>query len=173
MAIYDAEHPDRFDIQIDIFPPKLLIFPPSPHSFMACARLRSIETKVAKAAFTQQGVSGNVEFSQVTFVIRKPCIKLTWVGTYFRVSHLLVYLWVDFDLCTLASCPAAKALLPNSHQPRHNLANGGTLEHSKSKLAQPKSTSRLEWFTLYTVGQKQNYLNNLFPQVKMLRCEMM
>ena len=51
VAIYDAEHPD---------------------SFLACARLRNIETKVARAAFTHQGVSGNVEFSQVTFLIRLP-----------------------------------------------------------------------------------------------------
>ena len=37
-----------------------------PDSFLACARLRNIETKVARAAFSHQGVSGAVEFRQVS-----------------------------------------------------------------------------------------------------------
>ena len=97
VAIYDAEHPDRFEIQIDIFTAKTTVFIgsgdkkgakrayfASSHgksyisdndctpilfpldSFLACARLRGIETKVARAAFTHQGVAGDVEFSQVS-----------------------------------------------------------------------------------------------------------
>ena len=47
----------------------------------------------------------------------------------YRVSHLLVDLgWVYFDLGVPPSCPAAEPLLPNSHQPRQNWADGGTLK---------------------------------------------
>ena len=47
----------------------------------------------------------------------------------YGVSHLLVDLgWVDFDSGVPPSCPAAEPLLPNSHQPRQNWADGGTLK---------------------------------------------
>ena len=47
----------------------------------------------------------------------------------YRVSLLLVCLgWVDFDLGVPPSCPAAQPLLPNSHQPRQNWADSGTLK---------------------------------------------
>ena len=41
---------------------------------------------------------------------------------YYRVSHVLV------DLQVGLTCPAAQPLLPNSHQPRQNWADSGTLE---------------------------------------------
>ena len=45
----------------------------------------------------------------------------------YRVSHLPVDLgWVDFDLGVPPSCPAGQPLLPNSHQPRQNVADSGT-----------------------------------------------
>ena len=48
-------------------------------------------------------------------------------GVY-RVTHLVANLdWVDFDFYVPPSCPAARLLLPNSHQPRQNRADRGTL----------------------------------------------
>ena len=47
----------------------------------------------------------------------------------YRVSHLLVDLgWVDLDFSVPPSCIAAQPLLPNSHQPRQNRADSGTLK---------------------------------------------
>ena len=36
--------------------------------------------------------------------------------------------WVDFDLGVPPSCPSAQPLLPNSHQPKQNWADSGTLK---------------------------------------------
>ena len=52
--------------------------------------------------------------------------------------------WVDFDFSVPLSCPVAQPLLPNSHQPRQNWADGGTLEIHVSKT---QSTST--WDALY------------------------
>ena len=47
------------------------------------------------------------------------------VGTMYRVFHLLRDQgWVDFDLGVPPSCPAAQLLLPNSHEPKRNWADG-------------------------------------------------
>ena len=56
--------------------------------------------------------------------IRNTCNKLPCQGKYRdNVSHLLVDMgWVDFDY------GAAQLLLPNSHQPRQNWADSGTLK---------------------------------------------
>ena len=46
----------------------------------------------------------------------------------YRVSHLVIDLgWVDFDMSFPPFCSAAKPLLPNSHQPRQNWADSGTI----------------------------------------------
>ena len=59
----------------------------------------------------------------------------------YRVIHLVVDLGlVDFDLSVPPSCPTAQPLLPNSHQPRQNWADSGTL---KTKVKPTKSASRL------------------------------
>ena len=45
----------------------------------------------------------------------------------YRLAHLVADLgWVDLDLCVPPPCPHAQPLLPNSHQPRQNLAGSGT-----------------------------------------------
>jgi len=44
----------------------------------------------------------------------------------YRVTHLLANLgWVDLDLGCYTLCPTAQPLLPNSHQPKQNRAEGG------------------------------------------------
>ena len=53
---------------------------------------------------------------------------------YYRVSHVLV------DLQVGLTCPAAQPLLPNSHQPRQNWADSGTL---KIIVNPPKHMGRL------------------------------
>ena len=59
----------------------------------------------------------------------------------YRVSHLLVIDLglVDFDLSVPPFCPAAKPLLPNSHQPRQSWADSGTI---KIQVNINKSTTR-------------------------------
>ena len=77
----------------------------------------------------------------------------------YRVSHLLIDLvWVDFDLGAPPSCPSAQPLLPNSHQPRHNLADSGTL---KIKVNPTQFSSRCN--TLYT--SRLSGGNNIFKDV--------
>ena len=52
------------------------------------------------------------------------CIYFAYI-----LQDMLVDLgWVDFDLGVPPCCPAAQPLLPNSHQPRQNWADGGTLK---------------------------------------------
>ena len=47
----------------------------------------------------------------------------------YRVPYLLVDVgWVDFNLCDPLSCPAAQPRLPNSHLPRQNWADSGTVK---------------------------------------------
>ena len=36
--------------------------------------------------------------------------------------------WVDFELDIPPSCPVVQPVLPNSHQPQQNEADGGTLK---------------------------------------------
>ena len=61
--------------------------------------------------------------------ILKVCIRLMSNAFVYRVSHLLVDLGlVDFDLGVPPSYPAAQPFLPNSHQPRQNGADSGTLK---------------------------------------------
>ena len=64
---------------------------------------------------------------------------------YYRVSHVLLDLgWVDFYFRVPPSCPTVQPLLPNSHQPRQNQADSGTL---KIQVNQTQSTGT--WVDLY------------------------
>ena len=59
----------------------------------------------------------------------------------YRASHALVDLgWVEFDF---GVPPAAQPLLPESHQPRQNQADSGTL-----KIQVNKTQSTSTWDTL-------------------------
>ena len=71
-------------------------------------------------------------------------------STMYRVFHLLRDLgWVELDfdvpLCYLATQP----LLPNSHQPKQNQADSGTL---KIQVNSAQNTSTSRWDTLYKSG---------------------
>ena len=74
------------------------------------------------------------------YCIRSTCSIITkkpkWPNVrFYRVIHLVNNLGgVDFDLGVPPSCPSAQPLLPNSHQPRQNWADSGTL---KIQVTQP------------------------------------
>ena len=80
-----------------------------------------------------------------------------------RVSQLFVGLgWVDFDLGVPPSCPAAQPLLPNSHQPNQNRADGGTL---KIQVDPTQSTSRWDTLCINSVS----YLRLILGLLEVLR----
>ena len=63
----------------------------------------------------------------------------------YRLSHLLIEMGsVDFDLGVRPSCLAAQPLLPNSHQPKQNQADCGTI-----KIQVNPTQSKSRWDTLY------------------------
>ena len=90
-----------------------------------------------------------------------PCILCMLLFSYkkramaYRVSHVLVDQgWVDFDLGVPPFCPAPQTHLPNSHQPRQNWADSGTLKIQVN----PTQSSRI-WDTLYRVThQVESYI---------------
>ena len=56
-------------------------------------------------------------------------VRILELGVVYRVGHLVV-LWVGLTLICYVppSCPAAQPVLPISHQPKQNQAEGGTAE---------------------------------------------
>ena len=84
-----------------------------------------------------------VSFTTPTRYYSRPAISLHGCSSSQTLG------WVDCDLDVPPSCPASQRIPPNSHQPRQNWADSGTLE---IQVNPTHSTSR--WDTLYVHPMK-------------------
>ena len=107
------------------------------------SRARSISISVV---WVRSSLYETAEFCKITHESQEFLGLLDWCKDYHMSTTgcpIFLWTWVGLTLMWVSRCPIP--LLPNSHQPKQNLA-WQTVEHTNSKSTQPKSARR--WTSL-------------------------